>query len=173
MNKRDMYESSKKQDWIHQKLKPFFCQTRINMYLFTMQHEYRFTVPGVDMAINVYLNPKTGDPLFAVNGDQCTIYPGYSWDGCSPRFKLFGKSFGTYNGPIESYIIHKTGDIIEAPQLYFPSAEHDCFCQFQPAGITRKQADKHFYRSMVARKWKRAKTYYRAVRCWSKINGEG
>lgn len=143
------------------------------MYLFTMRYQHRFTVYGVDMPKQTFFNKKTGEPLFSVDGGICYIHPGYSWDGCSPRFKLFGRSWGTSNGPKVSQPNDEAQRNLMLPQLYFPSAEHDCFCQFQPEGITRKKVDRNFYLSMVAMKWKYAKAYYKAVRAWSKISRKG
>lgn len=151
-------------------------------YLYKFNHKYSFKVEGVNMPHQIFYS-KDDKPLFEVDGEDCTIYPGYAFDGCTPKFKIFGKWFGTWDGPLKWF--DKGGRLVDLevlitvpirmidklPLLYYPSGEHDCFCQFKPKGIIRKRADLRFLSAMNKVNFKWAMAYYKAVRAWSKISG--
>ncbi len=87
------------------------------------------------------------------------IFEGYSWDGCTPKFQLFGKVLGTWDGPIDK----KTGK----PAAYYPSLVHDVLCQFEnKVPYTRKEIDKIFYSLLKYYKFPYPRLYYNAVRSY-------
>jgi len=149
-------------------------------YLYTFDHKHRFRVEGVNMPYQIFKRESDGAVMFEVYGQDCTIHPGYSFDGCTPKFRIFGKWVGTWDGHEvwffngELYLgdpVDRIDGFKKLPQLYYASGGHDCLTQFKPLGITRKQADAQFYVDMVKVKWKYREVYYRAVRAWSKISG--
>lgn len=151
-------------------------------FLYTFDHVYHFKVEGAHMPYQVFKRKSDGAVMFEVYGEDCTIHPGYAFDGCSFKKRIFGKWFGTWDGPFKLFIkgtgellpkddIWSRDDIDRLPLLYYTSGGHDCLTQFKPKGITRKQADAHFYVDMVKVKWKYREVYYKAVRLWSKISG--
>lgn len=153
-------------------------------YLYTFNHKHHFRVEGVNMPYQVFKRESDGAVMFEVYGQDCTIHPGYSFDGCSFKKRIFGKWFGIWDGPLK-WFIKGTGDLMpedetgawhrneldRLPQLYYASGGHDCLTQFKPLGITRKQSDAQFYVDMVKVKWRYREVYYKAVRAWSKISG--
>lgn len=155
-------------------------------YLYKFNHKYSFKVEGVNMPHQIFYS-KDDKPLFEVDGEDCTIYPGYAFDGCSFKKRIFGKWFGTWDGPMtwfdqmgrkwddqsmaDSLPDAYMADQLYLPLLYYPSGEHDCFCQFKPKGIIRKRADLRFLSAMNKVNFKWAMAYYKAVRAWSKISG--
>jgi len=87
-----------------------------------------------------------------ISQDGLMIKRGYSWDGCSPKFKIFGITFGTWDGRNDC--------------LKYPSLVHDILCQF-PNPLERAEIDKIFYEMMKKVDFSFAKLYYYAVRCYS------
>lgn len=83
-----------------------------------------------------------------------TVFKGYAWDGCSPRyeFNVFGKRFvvGVPNG--------------RKDQLRIASLFHDVFCQFSRLiDITKKSVNQIFKRCMLEVKWVLWPIYFFAV----------
>jgi len=152
-------------------------------YLYTFNHKYSFRVEGVNMPHQIFKRESDGAVMFEVYGQDCWIYPGYAFDGCTPKFRIFGKWFGTWDGPLTWFT--EFGEMVETmfgkkdwsaniqilPRLYYASGEHDCFCQFKPKGIIRKRADLRFLSAMNKVNFKWAMAYYKAVRFWSKVSG--
>ncbi len=106
--------------------------------LFRRKYKYTLTSNHYFYNINlkgVYFTSKYFDCL----DGHCTIYKGYSWNGCS-----FVKDFA---------------------ETYIASAEHDCLYQFgYLLGLKRKYADIQFYNTMVDYHFKYSKLYYNGVR---------
>jgi hypothetical protein len=92
-----------------------------------------------------------------------TIEGGYAWDGCSPKWSVFGHIIGTPDGapnPLTGF-----------PRTYFASLVHDALCQFadDPAmPFTRAQIDRIFYDILLEDGWSAAWLYYAGVRVYSR-----
>lgn len=85
-----------------------------------------------------------------------TIYKGYAWDGCTPKFHWGPLSFGVWDGPINP----DTGE----QWCYFASMVHDFLYEYE-LGM-RWQADKIFHSMLKGFKLQRV--YYRAVRLFGR-----
>ena len=136
--------------------------------LYTLFRPHTGIIPGANMPPQVFLSQK-GELLFSVAGDKYVIEPGYSWDGCTPKKRIFGKVFGVSDGPLYNHTYR--GSSYWKPQLYLASCTHDAFAQFTPKGITRKRIDANFQADMIDVGWKWHQAYYHAVRAWSKLKG--
>jgi hypothetical protein len=92
------------------------------------------------------------------------IKKGYAWDGCTPKFKLFGKVFGTPDGKIDE----KTGK----PQTYFASATHDVLYQYKKEiDISRHDADWIFLCDLSIADFKYSLLYFCVVRLFGGFFG--
>lgn len=95
------------------------------------------------------------------------IRKGYSWDGCSPKFEMFGKVWGTPDGSINKDT--------SLPKTYRASLVHDALLQFSQSEVmpfTRKEIDKLFYFILKQDKFKFAYLYYIFVRLYAAIKGK-
>lgn len=84
---------------------------------------------------------------------------GYAWDGCSPKWKISGKIFGTPDGRIDP----KT----KKPITYYASMFHDAIYQYKNAQtmkISRKEADLIFLIMLKKAKFRFWRIYYLGVR---------
>ncbi|MEN8825790.1 MAG: hypothetical protein ABF273_05485 [Wenyingzhuangia sp.] len=84
---------------------------------------------------------------------------GYSWDGCSPKWKILGKIIGTPDGRIDP----KTNK----PKTYYASMFHDAIYQYkntQAMKISRKEADLIFLIMLKKAKFRFWRVYYLGVR---------
>ena len=110
------------------------------------------------------------DVIFHTNTLNCGILykdgtliinKGYSWDGCSPKFSLFHKIIGVYDGK----------KINGKQILYYPSLQHDITCQFKNElranGVSHYDIDRNFLNSMIRLKFRFAFLYYFFVRIYS------
>lgn len=82
----------------------------------------------------------------------------YSWDGCSPKFKLFGKVIGIPDGPL---------DPSSRPVTWRASLFHDALCQFQDhpnMPFSREEIDAIFLRLAELDGFEHARLYHRAIR---------
>ena len=96
------------------------------------------------------------DGMITVKG---TNKRGYSWDGCSPKLKIWDMYFGTPEGVLNTET--------RQSRTYYASLVHDLFYQFSKdvSGIvTRREADKQLYNILKRDGFKMAKIYYCAVR---------
>lgn len=117
-----------------QNLKRLF---RRKMYKYTLSSNHYFY--NVNLK-GVYFTSKYFDCL----DGHCTIYKGYSWDGCS-----FVKDYA---------------------ETYIASLEHDALYQYgKKLGINRKVCDLQFYRTMRKYDFKKRKHYYLGVRLFGWI----
>lgn len=123
------------------------------VYKWTLEENYEMEVSPL------FLLPDFQNEWVNIEQNHITIKRGYSWDGCSPKRKLFGIVIGTWDGPIEE----ATGK----PQLYYPSLIHDVLTQFRIGD--RKTADQIFLWLMYEHEFKYAKLYYKAVRLYGEI----
>ena len=87
---------------------------------------------------------------------------GYSWDGCSPKFKIFGKIVGTPDGK-------NLGDY---PETYFASMLHDVLYQHKKfIDFSRLDVDLQFKRDLEKVNFKHTDIYYFFVRKFGKLYG--
>ena len=96
------------------------------------------------------------------NGD-ITIPKKYAWDGCTPKFNFLDLTFGTPDGRMVDYTY---------PITYFASLLHDAIYQYKKSiPITRKEADKLFYKELAKENFKLKYVYYFTVRALGWIVG--
>ena len=96
------------------------------------------------------------DGMITVKG---THSGGYSWDGCSPKWKIKDMYFGTP----EAVLNHAT----RQSKTYYASLIHDIFYQFSSEIkdlVTRQQADRELYAILKRDGFGMARWYYYAVR---------
>ena len=83
---------------------------------------------------------------------------GYSWDGCSPKWKIKDMYFGTPEAVLNSETL--------CSKTYYASLIHDIFYQFSKDVehlVTRDEVDREFYDILRRDGFKPAKLYYWGV----------
>lgn len=100
-------------------------------YLYTLEHDVIFDT-SIDFGELRYLKDDSGKIWASVKGNVLIVERGYSWDGCTPKYKikLFGRTFifGISDGGV---IRHKRKYFNEwAPLRKYASLKHDVLCQF-------------------------------------------
>ena len=90
-----------------------------------------------------------------ITDGQITVFKGYAWDGCSPKFTLTGLfTFGTPDGVLRHGL----------PWTYHASLVHDVLCQFRPDhGLTQRQVTDLFADMLTQTRWPLTWLYVRAV----------
>lgn len=99
-----------------------------------------------------YTLPNADHPYLKIKDNVITIPESYSWDGCTPKRKMFGLIIGTWDGPENP----ETGK----QWCYYGSLVHDALYQYHIQ--TRKTADKLFWELLKG--FKLRNLYYRSVR---------
>lgn len=89
-------------------------------------------------------------------GDNIIIIPAnYSWDGCSPKFRIFGKIIGSPDFGSKT----KNASLV-----------HDALYQYAGLhSITKEECDFIFFSLMKRERFKLAKFYYWAVKYFGSI----
>ncbi len=122
-----------------------------------MKKVYKFKLIADINIYDVKHDQKTLLGEWGILDSKCLrIKKGYAWDGCTPKFKLFGKVFGVWDG--------------KGNCLKYASCVHDILCQF-PNPFTRKEIDTIFLNMMKDVDFSFAKLYYYSVRAWSILRG--
>lgn len=123
--------------------------------IFKTDREYWFSInKGVEL----------DEPFLKIKDGWLIIPKGYSWDGCTPKFRVGKFIIGTPDGSI---------GWDGKPRCFAASMVHDALYQYKSTSpLTRKEADLLFYNLLVSRKFKMAKTYYRAVRIFGRFLGK-
>ena len=87
-----------------------------------------------------------------------TIFRGYSWDGCSPKFCFFDFLIGTPDG----VVYEPTGK----PKAYYASLIHDVLYQFLGKNMpySRRTVDGYFLRLLAESEFRPRWIYWLAVR---------
>lgn len=138
------------------------------VYKWKLEENFEFYAP-FDFGIERQYHDEKGRVWLTVNGKHCTIHKGYSWDGCSPKWRVLGKIVGVWDG---SNIKHNFLDALDYDQkLKYASLYHDVFCQFIdmfPETVSQKKIDDYFYVCCKAVKFKLSWVYYQAVRAYQK-----
>jgi len=89
------------------------------------------------------------------------VREGYSWDGCSPKWKVDDFILGVWDGLYDA----KT----HYPQTYYASLVHDVMCQFFPKHpLSLKDVDLVFLYLLRENRFAFALPYYYFVRIWHK-----
>jgi hypothetical protein len=96
-----------------------------------------------------------------ISYDELIIMPGFKWDGCSPKHKLFGKWWiGTPDGKI----------VENKPKMYYPSLVHDIlYVNLEKIPFSRKTVDIIFYELAKAHDFRFAFLYYIFVRLFGGV----
>lgn len=92
-------------------------------------------------------------------GGKIIIKKGYSWDGCSPKVKIFGKIIGTWDGKNNS--------------TYYASMLHDVLYQYKrEIPFSRLEVDKQFKKDLEKINFKYTNIYYFFVRKFGGMYGK-
>lgn len=140
-------------------------------YKFTNDKEMEFHLPEYNGNSRYIVNKQTHKTLAKIDYNGIlTVYEGYSWDGCSPKWELFetGIILGTWDGFV----------VDGEQQLKYPSMVHDVLCQMFHGHddikfYTRKDIDvifRNMMKSYGVPYWQRVMYYY-AVRGYALVNG--
>ena len=131
----------------------------VYVYCITKDYPYNSSITGRSFENEWFrLSP---DGMITVKG---TNQRGYSWDGCSPKWKIKEMYFGTP----EAVINYET----RYSRTYYASLIHDLFYQFSKDVkdiVTRKEADGEFYAILKRDGFGMAWWYYYAVRVFGWI----
>ena len=89
-----------------------------------------------------------------IENQTVTVKEGYSWDGCSPKFKIGNKIIGTPDGKND--------------ECRFASLYHDVFYQYarelKKQGLIRLMVDYQFFLDLLLEEFRFSQLYYEAVR---------
>lgn len=133
----------------------------MGVYVYCIKEDYRYqsSITGRQFENEWFrLEP---DGLIVVKG---THEDGYSWDGCSPKWKTGGMYFGTPEAVIN--------DTTRQSRTYYASLIHDLFYQFSSDVkdiVKRREVDDEFYAILRRDRFAMAPYYYRAVRMFGWI----
>lgn len=130
-------------------------------YLYTLKDTERFDT-GISLK-NKLPKPTIsfgtkGWWLMINDNGSLIVNKGYSWDGCSPKFKIMGKIYGVPDGPLD-----KKG----RPKTWRASLFHDVLCQYQDdprMPFSREEIDDIFSALLTADEFEYQRLYYKAVR---------
>lgn len=117
----------------------------MSLYKFTLDQDYIF-----DLSPFTLISHNIQKPWMRIEGTKLIIPAGYSWDGCSPKFKIGNKIFGA-------------PDFGEKTK--YASLVHDVLYQY--AGIhfiNKDSSDYIFYSIMKNNNFNGAKFYYFMVK---------
>jgi len=126
----------------------------VYVYCIKENYHYESSITGRSFENEwVRLSP---DGMILVKG---TNKRGYSWDGCSPKWKWKEMYFGTPEAVINNTTLQS--------RTYYASLIHDLFYQFSKDVenvVTRKEVDWEFYRILKRDGFKMARLYLWGVR---------
>ena len=122
-------------------------------YKWTLKEDFYIEIP------EEFNLPNFENKWGKLQNNNLKINKEYSWDGCTPKRKIFGIMFGTWDGPI----LKQTG----TQALYEPSMVHDFLCQFRIG--KRKTNDDIFHWMMKVVEFKLKSIYYNAVLIFGKM----
>lgn len=136
-------------------------------YRYTLDKDFTYELPEefqYETLGTIRYADKKNKTWLILDGKTIKVLKGYTNDGNTFKFKVFGKVFGTPDGKVmpDGY-----------PQTYYASLCHDALTQFMDDErmiYTREEADKLFYHMLKECKWKWSRLYFWGVRFWSKIS---
>ena len=115
-------------------------------YIYTLQEPYRFYFDNYYYYDGQFFRAD----WLLIDDLTINIPAGYSWNGCSPKFKIAGKVFSLPNF---------------GQKTYHASLVHDALYQYSAGhGLPRETCDRIFLALMQDQGFKYAKFYYRMVR---------
>lgn len=133
--------------------------------LYVTEKTYMYEIPrkeGDDLKI---INEE-GDVIAQIIPSQglLYVYQNYSFDGCTPKFKICNHICGVSDGGVTDEGL---------PRLYHASLKHDVLCQFYKLDIpySRKEIDKEFKKDLTRVKWEFINLYYKVVRLYAILRG--
>lgn len=126
-------------------------------YLFTLDDYYQYdTGRPIDKPVMLFDRGKMW--LMIDIAGVMTIAAGYSWDGCSPKYLIAGRIWGTPDGKIDP--------VTKLPATYYASLVHDVLCQFEghpDMPWSREEIDLIFYEVLQRDQFEYADLYYWGV----------
>lgn len=127
-------------------------------WLFTLEQDFSYQTKLILPQSYEFYSDRGKVLLRITKTGLITVYQGYSWDGCTPKFKFGSYSIGTYDGYITN----------GKPATYYASLVHDALYQFlDKLPINRKNADDIFLDLMRTYRYKYV--YYIVVRLFGWI----
>lgn len=126
------------------------------VYVYCIKEDYRYNSSITGRTFENEWFKLSPDGKILVKG---TNKRGYSWDGCSPKWKWKDMYFGTP----EAVLNNETSQ----SRTYYASLIHDVFYQFSKDAkhmISRKEVDWEFYRILKRDGFKMARLYLWGVR---------
>lgn len=136
---------------------PLMCKNSVD-WLYKLDENYSWK-SGLHFDVDyAYFDLKGKVRLIIEKDGQITVTKGYSWNGCSPKVRIFDINIGTPDGVVHKHTGH--------PKTYYASLVHDALYQFLRANspITRCQADDCFLRLMKESEFCLRYIYWAAVR---------
>jgi len=123
-------------------------------------HIYKYTTTKEEVRFFKELkNVNFESEWLTIREGFATIKKGYSWNGASPKIKVFGKIYGTWDGAKN--------------EAKYATLWHDVFYQYskelKKLKISRLYADVNFYLDLVCRNFKLPMLYFFAVRLFGWI----
>ena len=125
---------------------------------------YKYTSDSPETRTIAWLpeHAEYNSKFLIIKNKKATVKAGYSWNGCSPKFKIFGKTFGTPDGKND--------------ECKYATKWHDAFYQYSYdivlMGIQRKYVDLLFKQDLELYNWKHTNFYYKVVKKLGWINWE-
>jgi hypothetical protein len=93
-------------------------------WLYKLDKEHKVFIP-------VLISVNFSNDWVVIKNGHVVIRKGYAWDGCSPKFGVFGLfNIGVPDGALR----------LGKPWTYYASVVHDVLCQFEEIPITKKQS---------------------------------
>lgn len=105
--------------------KIFTYEERNGKYRFLLLRDVTVDV-GIELGSHDFYDAR-GILRVRMRGSEWTVKAGYAWDGCSPKFKIFGMWVGTpdFGYSRLASLIHDTGyQFLDVP--CFPLKRHEC-----------------------------------------------
>ena len=109
----------------------------MTVYVYCIKEDYLYksSITGRSLE-NEWFRLSTDGTITVKGTNKC----GYSWDGCSPKYKIWDMYFGTP----EAVLNYETRE----SRTYYASLVHDLFYQFSKdvkGTVARREVDKEFY----------------------------
>jgi len=122
------------------------------IYKYTTDKVYKRYIPELK---GVYFKSD----WLTIKEGHCEIAEKYSWNGASPKIKIFGRIIGTWDGANN--------------EAKYATLWHDAFYQYSKdlknLKVSRLYADVNFYLDLVCRRFKFPMLYFVAVRLFGWI----
>jgi hypothetical protein len=126
------------------------------VYIYTIRERRTFCTNVLGANFDNEWMTLTEDGSLTIKGDNAD---GYAWDGCTPKFMVYGMVFGVLEGDLNPET--------DKSRTYYPTLVHDIFYQFSyhfRGPKMRAAVDSEFLRMLNEEHFPAACAYYRAVR---------